>query len=232
MLDEAFEALKTYDWGQDIKVLAPIDEAVVATQGDTAGRKRLEERLVAALQTDGTLDAKQFVCRKLMVVGTAAAVPVLTGLLSDEKLSHMARFALERIPATEAAAALRDSLPKLAGALKVGVIGSLGTRKDAASIPVLSELLSDGDVTVARSAAFALGVIRTPEAAQALAQSKPAAEVKSAVTDASLACAESLLSAGKNGDALAIYKGLVASDPPKHVKLAATRGMLACASKK
>ena len=75
---------------------------------------------------------------------------------------------------------------------------------------------------------IALGDIRTPEAAKVLAQAKPADEVKSAVTDASLACAESLLSAGKNGDALAIYKGLVASDPPKHVKLAATRGMLAC----
>ena len=37
MLDQAFEALKTYDWGQDIKVLAAIDEAVVATHGD-AGR--------------------------------------------------------------------------------------------------------------------------------------------------------------------------------------------------
>jgi len=230
MLDEAFEALKTYDWGQDIKVLAPIDEAVVATQGDAARRKELETRLVAALQTDLSLDAQQYVCRKLMVVGTAASVPVLSGLLPDEKLSHMARFALERIPASEAASALRDSLPKLSGALKVGVIGSLGTRQDVASVPALAELLSDDDVSVARSAAFALGVIRTPEAAKALAQSKPAGEVKSAVTDASLACAESLLSAGKNGEALAIYKGLVASDPPKHVKLAATRGMLACAS--
>jgi hypothetical protein len=65
-----------------------------------------------------------------------------------------------------------------------------------------------------------------------LAAAKPSAEVKPAVTDASLACAESLLADGKNLDALAIYKGLVAGDPPKHVKLAASRGMLACASKK
>jgi hypothetical protein len=56
--------------------------------------------------------------------------------------------------------------------------------------------------------------------------------VKPAAVDASLACAESLLAAGKNLDALAIYKGLAAGDPPKHVKLAATRGMLACTSKK
>src|SRR5262245_35270259 len=232
MLEQAFEALKTFDWGQDIQVLAAIDEAVVATHGDTAKRKELEDQLVAILKIELPLDAKQFVCRKLRVIGTAASVPTLAGLLSDQQLSHMARYALERIPTPEAASALRDSLPKLSGALKVGVISSLGTRKDAASIPTLGELLGDGDVTVARAAAFALGDIRTPEAAQVLARTKPADDVKSAVTDASLACAETLLSAGHNPDALAIYKRLLTGDPPQHVKLAATRGMLACAEKK
>jgi HEAT repeat protein len=232
MLDQAFEALKSFDWGQDISVLAAIDEAVVATHGDAAARKDLEDRLIAMLTVEMPLDAKQFVCRKLRVIGTSASVPALAGLLSDPQLSHMARYALERIPTAEAASALRDSLPKLAGPLKVGVISSLGSRKDAASVPALSELLGDGDLTVARAAACALGVIRTPEAAQALARTEAADEVKSAVTDASLACAESFLSAGNKGQALAIYKTLIAGEPPKHVKLAATRGILACAESK
>jgi len=60
----------------------------------------------------------------------------------------------------------------------------------------------------------------------------PNADAKLAVTDASLACAESLLAAGKNADALAIYKGVAKGDQPKHVRLAATRGMLTCAGKK
>ena len=42
MLDQAFDALKTYDWGTDRKVLNPIDEAVVATHDDAAARKELE----------------------------------------------------------------------------------------------------------------------------------------------------------------------------------------------
>jgi len=232
MLDQAFEALKTFDWGQDISVLAPIDEAVVATHGDTAKRKELEDKLAAMLKTELPLDAKQYICRKLRGIGTASSVPTLAGLLSDQKLAHMARYALERIPTPEAASALRDSLSKLSGALKIGVISSLGTRKDVASVQTLGELLGDGDITVARAAACALGDIRTPEAAKVLAHTKPADELKSAVTDASLACAEGLLTAGKNLDALAIYKGLLASDPAKHVKLAATRGVLACAEKK
>ena len=40
MLDQAFEALKTYDWGQDKAVLNPIEEAVVATYGDAGQQHR------------------------------------------------------------------------------------------------------------------------------------------------------------------------------------------------
>ena len=160
MLDQAFEALKTYDWGTDPKVLSPIDEAMVATRGDAAARKELEARLVAVLKTDVSRDAKDFVCRKLTVIGTAASVPALAELLAVKDLSHMARYALERIPAPEAAQAMRDALPKIDNALKVGVMGSLGVRQDVASVPALVALLGDADATVARSAALALGAIR------------------------------------------------------------------------
>ena len=168
-----------------------------------------------------------------MVVGTAASVPTLAELLLEKELSHMARYALERIPAPEAAQAMRDALPKLNGELKVGVIGSLGVRQDAASVPALAAQLGDADAAVARSAALALGAMRDPAAAKALQRAKvQSAEVQCAVTDASLACAEGLLAAGKKAEALAVYKGFVGDDQPKHVRLAATRGMLACAGGK
>ena len=233
MLDKAFDALNDYDWGADRSVLNPIDEAVVATHGDAAARKQLETRLAAVLKTDVSRDTKDFVCRKLMVIGTAACVPVLAELLTQQDHSHMARYALERIPAPEAAQAMRDALPTLSGALKVGVIGSLDVRQDSASVPILANLLSNDDAAVAKAAALALGAIRTAEAAKALAKAKPAdAEAQSAATDSSLACAEALLDDGKKVAALAIYKGLASEDQPKHVRLAATRGMLACAGKK
>lgn len=232
MLDQAFDALKSYDWGKDRNALKPIDEAVVATHGDTAARKELETRLTAALKGDLPLDARQFVCRKLRVIGTAASVPVLAELLPRKEDSHMARYALESIPVPEAAQAMLDALPKLSAELQVGVIGSLGVRQEPQSVPVLAKLLGATDAAVARSAAMALGAIRSPEASKALAVAKPTPEVKPAATDSSLACAESLLADGKNADALAIYKGLAKDDQPKHVRLAATRGMLACAGKK
>ncbi len=110
-IDKAFEALKTFDWGTDYRknernqekkyqdALGAIDAAVLATHGDAAGRKGLEARLAAVLPTGVSRAAKDFICRKLTIVGTAESVPALAALLPDKDLSHMARYALERIPA-------------------------------------------------------------------------------------------------------------------------------------
>ena len=233
MLDQAFDALKTFDWGKDRNQLNPIDDAVIAAHGDPAARKDLETKLAAVLKTDVPRDAKDYVCRKLMIIGTAESVPTLAALLTDKDLSHMSRFALERIPAPEAAAAMRDALPKVNGALKVGVLSSLGVRRDTASVPAMAALLGDADAAVASAAAHALGDVRNAEAAKALSDAKPSAPaVKQAVTDASLSCAEALLAEGKKAEAIAIYKSYVGEGQPKHVRLAATRGMLAGAGKK
>ena len=232
MLDQAFEALKTYDWGAERNALNPINDAVLSSRNDAAARLELETKLAAALKTEISRDAKDFVCRKLMLMGSAACVPTLAELLGNKELSHMARFALERIPGPEAAQALRDALGKIAVPLKIGVLSSLGQRRDAASVPAIAGLLGDAEASIARAAAMALGAIRTSEAAKALASAKPAhAETQPAITDASLSCAEGLLTAGNKGEALGIYKSLLGEGQPKHVKLAATRGMLACAGK-
>jgi HEAT repeat protein len=232
MLDQAFDALKSYDWGKDPAQLNPINEAVIASHGNDGARRELESRLAEVLKSNVSRSAKDYVCRKLMVVGTAASVPTLAALLGDKDLSHMARYALERIPVPEAGQALRDALSKVGGTLLVGVISSLGTRGENESVSVLAALVRGSDASVARAAAYALGDIRTPEATKALAdaksQSGPAAQ---AATDASFACAEALLRGGKKAEALAVYKSLNGADQPKHVRLAATRGMLAAAGK-
>lgn len=232
MLNTAFDALKTYDWGADSTPLKPIEDAIVASHGDAAARKELEARLAAVLKSDAPRDAKDYVCRKLMQIGSAASVPALAELLGNAELSHMARYALERIAVPEAAAALRDALAKVGGALKVGAIASLGVRRDAASVAALATLVGDADAAVASAAAYALGAIRSADAAKAVAAAKPASDAaKKATTDASLACAEALLAEGKKAEALAIYKGVASGNVAKHVRLAATRGILACAGK-
>jgi HEAT repeat protein len=233
-VDKSFEALRTYDWGMDYDVVQPIDDAVAATYGDLAARKDLETRLAAVLKTSASRPAKDYSCRVLSDIGTADSVPVLAELLTDKELSHMARFALERIAGPAPVAAMRDALPKVSGVLKAGLIESLGARRDSASVAVLTGLVENGDPTIAFAAINALGKIGTPEAGVALGGmvTKAPAVLKPIAADASLACAECLAADGKKAGALLLYKGLSGTDQPKHVRLAAVRGLLTAAGKK
>ncbi|HPC62787.1 MAG TPA: hypothetical protein PKX23_19155, partial [Verrucomicrobiota bacterium] len=54
--------------------------------------------LIATLQSDATQKEKADACRELARVGGREAVAPLAALLPDERLGHMARYALERIP--------------------------------------------------------------------------------------------------------------------------------------
>lgn len=232
-LDAPFAALKDYDWGGDAAPFKTIDDAVVAAHGDAALRADLEQRLTTILGAGTSRAAKEYACRKLMMIGTAASVPALAALLGDADNSHMARFALARISGPEAVQALRDALGRVPGSLRIGMIESLGARADAASVPALAQLLAS-DPPVAAAAATALGHIRTPEALAALAAANPLAGsgVGRAVVDARLASAEALLAAGKRAEAQAAYQTLadaVKGKPgAKAVELAAARGILAC----
>jgi HEAT repeat protein len=230
-IDKAFDDLKTFDWGVDFgkyrQLLGPIEDAVPATHGDAAARKELETRLAAVLPTGASRAAKDFVGRKLAIIGTAESVPALAALLPDKDLSHMARYALERIPAAEAAKALREALAKTSGAEKAGVAGSLGARRDAESIADLTALVGQSDEAIALAAATALGDIGTVASAKALQEAKPASDpVKLRVADAQLNAGECLLAGGDKAGALAIYESLIASQPAKNVLVAALRGKL------
>lgn len=232
MLDEAFAALMKMDWGTDLVAVAPIDDAVAATHGNADARRDLESRLVAVLKSDASRDAKDYACRKLATVGTAVAVPAMATLVVDKNHSHMARFALERIQDPAAAEALQAALSQVDGDVKIGVIASLGARRDTSAVSALGGLLSDGNNAIARAAALALGAVGNAEAASALQQATASASAtKPAVLDALLACAEALLAGGKPADATTIYQSLSGDDQSRLVRLAATRGLLACAAK-
>ncbi|MCF7972818.1 MAG: HEAT repeat domain-containing protein [Phycisphaerae bacterium] len=233
-VDKAFVTLKTYDWGADRNALNPIDEAINASHGDTAALRALEKRLVDALESGLSRSAQDYVCRRLRVVGTVQSVSALAALLPNEETSHIARYALERIRNQRATTALRQALPKISNKLKPGLIGALGVRRVKRSVNVISPLLGDSDINVARAAAHALGLIGTPAAAAALSEyaKKAPAAMKISVADASLLCAEQMLADGEKAQAIALYTELKGEGQPQHVKVAAMKGMLTAAAQK
>ena len=232
MLSEAFDALKQYDWGTDREPLKPIEDAVAACHGNDDARKKLENDLLSALASDISRDAKDYVCRKLAIIGSTTSIPVLSKLLVVENHSHMARFALERIPGAESAKALLEALSSASNQFKVGIISSIGSRRDEAAVAKLATFISDNDSGVARAAAHALGQIGSAEAAKALQVAKSSsAPVMNSILDAQLTCAEALLANGRTVDAKNIYQSLSNDQQSKLVRLAATRGLLTCAAK-
>ncbi len=129
MLDQAFESLKKFDFGTPISELQAIEDAMVAAHSDAAVRQELKQRLIAALASEISRDAKDYVCRKLAGIGSPDAVAALSKLLSTDN-AHLARHALERIPGPEAASALAAAATQLTGKLKIGAIASIMQEPD------------------------------------------------------------------------------------------------------
>ena len=190
---------------------------------------RSADQLIGVLQSGGSRKDKADACRELAVIGTSKAVPVLVALLADEELNHMARYALETIPGPSVEPALRSELPRLKGRPLVGVIGSLGVRKDTKAVKPIAALLADSDPLVAQAAARALGQIGTADAAKAIEKALPATASANrlAFCEGLFRCAETFVAKGKTKDAIALYDRMrKLSDVPHQVRTGALRGAI------
>ena len=149
-------------------------------------------------------------------------------MLNDPKLSDLARYALERYPEEIGTVdeALRNALQKTTGKTKVGIINTLGERRDSKSVKALGELIYDSDKIVAVAAVSAIGKIGGLEATDVLAKAKDktSGDLKLVVLDSYLKCADQLAAQGRKEQALAIYKELSDKELPVVIRTAATRG--------
>lgn len=185
--------------------------------------KEQETKLIAVLKSDATRKEKVDACRELGRIGTKRAVAPLAALLGDEKLSHMARYGLEPNPDPAVDDALRGALGEVKGRPLVGVIGSIGVRRDPKAVKALARLLRDTDADVAQTAARALGSIGTSDAARALdgALANVPAANQLAFCEGLLRCAEALAAEGKREAARDIYDRLRKIQAPSHVRTGA-----------
>jgi len=193
-----------------------------------ATSKEKEQKLIEVLRQDAPAADKAIACKQLAVYGSPDAVPDLARLLRDEQLASWARIALEAIPGRAADEALRKSMDSLQGRLLIGTINSIGVRRDARAIDPLTRRLKDPDADVASAAAVALGHIGNTEATQTLRQSLASApaDVRTAVAEGCVLCAERLLADGQAAEAVKIYDEVRRADVPKQRILEATRGAI------
>ncbi len=180
-------------------------------------------KLVAVLASDADTFAKAKACQRLVLVGDESAVTTLAELLADERLSAYAREALEGIPGTASNVALREALTRLEGGRLIGVLGSVGARRDAEAIDAIGKLLDNNDLATAAAAARALGHIGTPTAADVLrkALSDASPELRPAIGNACLICVQQLAKQGETDKAVALCDAVEKADLPEHIRLAA-----------
>jgi hypothetical protein len=180
---------------------------------------RGEAELIAILKArNATVFAKAKACQRLATVGTRDAVPALAALRTDHKIAHYARDGLEPIPDPAVDDALRAALGKTKGPLQVGVINSLGVRRDAQALGALDKLMHGHDAESAGAAAAAIARIGGAPAAGHLQKALEHAQgpLLVAVAQACLVCAE--------GGQRQLYASVAGAAVPAHIREAANRG--------
>jgi hypothetical protein len=182
-------------------------------------------KLVAILKDPAsTLFQKAIACKKLSIVGGKDAIMPMAALLKDPQLACYGRFGMEPNPDPSVDEAFRAALPKLTGKLQIGVINSIGVRKDPKALDALNRLIDHSDPEVAQAAAASVGMIGGLRASQILqsALGRTKVPVFPVVARSMLVCAEGLMATNR-GRGLELYRELSAPTMPKPVRLAALR---------
>ena len=198
-----------------------------AAEPRSAAQER-QRKLIEVLKSDAPAREKAVPCKQLAIYGNEEAVPALAALLPHPELSSWARVALEVIPGPAADKALREAMSKVQGRLLVGVINSLGVRRDARAVESLVARLTDGDAEVASAAAVALGRISGEPAVKALQEALSAGpvQVRSAAAEGCILSAERALAEGHSAEAVVLYDAVCKADVLPQRILEATRGAI------
>jgi HEAT repeat protein len=195
----------------------------------TAVAQTAESSLIDILRSNRAPQEIDAACVQLKRVGTAAAVPALATLLTNEHLSHSARLALESIPGPEADAALLAALFQTTGFLRAGVVDSIGQRGDPNAVPFLADLLHASDGPTQIAAATALGRMdgsHVPGILNATLQ-RATGTLRLVVLDSLLRQANLALNRGDRLVAHAIFLELNQPGVSQSIRTAAYRGLIA-----
>ena len=218
--ENPYQQIREHRFGAADEAFRAIEEQVQqASPGEYAD---IEEKLIAVVEDpQATPSGKQFACRMLRIVGSEKCIPAVSDLLTDERLSHAARWVLQKMESEQADRVLREALAEASGKTRIGLMETIGERGDPEALDQLVALAEAEDPATARAALGAIGKIGTADAAAALDRMDVPDELQVAWSDASLECAEKLAAAGHNDSAEDVCRTLLEGDYRALVRAAA-----------
>ncbi len=209
-IKDVIKQFGAYDYAGDPTPTNTIENIVRFIQDKPQLRAVTERQMIALLESDATIRAKQFVCHQLWIIATDKSVAVLEKMLLEIDTAEMACYALRTHPSDAATRVLREALSRVDDQTKIRILNSLGDRKDTACVGQLIDLLESENADVAEAAAISLGTIGTEKGVDAIEKARATASGKMHVilTRAWLRCAEYYAQNNRMRDALAIYETL------------------------
>jgi len=215
---ELCNRIKDKDEPLDGKVCAVLHGLVhaAAESGSEDTRSMVARVLGDILRADATLAAKSYLVTELRTLGGPESVGPVSALLNVTGLCEPAAQALVAIGSAEAAKALRDALPTLAGDERVTVVFALGRIRDRSAVPMLVKEAESAEPASRHAAVFALAEIGDPAAEAVLRQAiaaKDKAECERA-THSLLRYGIRLSENGQKSQAVQVLRGLLAQSGP------------------
>ena len=186
--------------------------------------------LLKVIQSNETSDVDRAnAFEKIGDIAGEDAVEPLADFLSDEKWSHYARYALQKMEGETVTDALLESLDSLEGDLQLGVIESIGRRRDPIAVPRLAKLLASTDAKVAAAAAVALAEVGTTDAAAVLTNSLSSekdADRRESLASSLLLVGQRLAKTGNTQAAIGLFDRLRNAEVPKPFRIGATQNAI------
>jgi HEAT repeat protein len=224
-LDAILKDLQSYDFALGVGAQTRFRAYVFSHKDDPQARRETEAALLRFIQGSPAPGGLMAACRALRLIGGPDSVPILAALTLKPETTDAARFALERIPGSEADQALLAALDRSQGEVRRGIIFSIGERESAAAVPALERLAGGKDLPLAADAVKALGKVGGPDAVRALT-----AILGKAGPQLKLEAASALLLAAEDDPgAAAIYDKLIAANLPPIMRQAAFKGKIGSA---
>jgi HEAT repeat protein len=219
-----YQEIITREFGTAIPAMTAIEKEIQKATPEQY--PQIEAKLLAVIETpEATMPGKQFACQMLRIVGSPKCLPAVSKLLTDDKLSHMARYVMLGMKDAGVDAALRKGLGQTQGNLRIGIVHTIGDRADQSSLAAVAALLTGTDDATARAVLNAIGKIGGLAGADVLDGAKVAESLKEEWAHAYLRCAASVAAAGENARAGKMCQLLFDGDYPIQIRTGAFQAL-------